>query len=458
MSRKVAMVMAGGTGGHVFPALATARVLKRRGFDIVWLGTQRGIEARLVPAEGIPVEWLGITGLRGKNVATLLLAPFRLAIAIGQAMRAIRKHQPRVVLGAGGFASGPGGIAAWLLRRPLVVHEQNAVAGLTNRVLARFAVRVLEGFPGSFGRGVQAERVGNPVRPEIVGVAPPEKRFAGREGPARLLVFGGSQGAARLNVVLPAAIAELPEALRPEVLHQTGMHNFEETVQAYKSRGIEADVRRFIDDMASAYGWADLAVCRSGALTVAELAAAGVPSILVPFPAAVDDHQTRNAEYAVRAGAAQAAAGERPDAELAGRAAQGPARGRQAPAREDGAGSARHCDRRRGRTAGGCLRAGGRGGGMKDRMRRIHTIHFVGIGGSGMSGIAEVLLNLGYAVQGSDVKHGEATRRLESARRDGHDRSRGRERRRRRRRRRFERDQRGEPRGGPGARASACRS
>jgi len=305
MNRKVALVMAGGTGGHVFPALATARVLQRRGFDIVWLGTQRGIEARLVPAEGIPVEWLSVTGLRGKSVVTLLAAPFRLVLAIGQAMRAIRKHQPRVVLGAGGFASGPGGIAAWLLRRPLVVHEQNAVAGLTNRVLARFAARVLEGFPNSFGRRVKAERVGNPVRPEIVGVAPPEKRFAGREGPARLLVFGGSQGAARLNVVLPATIAELPEALRPQVLHQTGRHNLEETVQAYKSRGIDADVRPFIDDMASAYGWADLAVCRSGALTVAELAAAGVPSILVPFPSAVDDHQTRNAEYVVRAGGAR---------------------------------------------------------------------------------------------------------------------------------------------------------
>jgi len=209
------------------------------------------------------------------------------------------------VLGAGGFASGPGGIAAWLLGRPLVVHEQNAVAGLTNRVLARLARRVLEGFPNSFGSGVKAERVGNPVRPEIVAIAPPERRYAGREGVVRLLVFGGSQGAARLNAVLPAAIGELPAALRPAVLHQTGKHNFEETVQAYRSRGIEADVRPFIDDMASAYGWADLAVCRSGALTVTELAAAGVPAILVPFPAAVDDHQTRNAQYAVQAGAAK---------------------------------------------------------------------------------------------------------------------------------------------------------
>lgn len=304
MTRPTALIMAGGTGGHVFPALATARVLKNRGYDIVWLGTQRGIEARLVPAEGIPVEWLSVSGLRGKGVAALLVAPFRLVVALVQALRAVRKHRPRVVLGAGGFASGPGGVAAWLLRRPLVVHEQNAVAGLTNRVLARLADRVLEGFPGSFGSSVKAERVGNPVRPEISAIAPPERRYAGREGRTRLLVFGGSQGAARLNAVVPAALAELPESLRPDVLHQTGSRGVEETAASYQSRGIDADVRAFIDDMAGAYGWADLAVCRSGALTVAELAAAGVPAILVPFPAAVDDHQTRNAEYVVRAGAA----------------------------------------------------------------------------------------------------------------------------------------------------------
>jgi len=301
---RVALVMAGGTGGHVFPALATARVLQRRGYDIVWLGTQRGIESRLVPAAGIPVEWLSVSGLRGKGLVTLLVAPVRLAVALFQALRAVRKHKPSVVLGAGGFASGPGGVAAWLLRRPLVVHEQNAVAGMTNRVLARLADRVLEGFPGSFGHSVRAEHVGNPVRPEIAAVAPPERRYPAREGRARLLVFGGSQGAARLNAVVPAALAELPAALRPEVIHQTGRNGYDETVAAYQSRGIEADVRPFIDDMAGAYGWADFAVCRSGALTVAELAAAGVPAVLVPFPAAVDDHQTRNAEHVVRAGAA----------------------------------------------------------------------------------------------------------------------------------------------------------
>ena len=304
MTRQVALIMAGGTGGHVFPALATARVLKRRGYDIVWLGTQRGIEARLVPAEGIPVEWLSVGGLRGKGALTLLAAPFRLAVALLQALGAVRRHRPRVVLGAGGFASGPGGVAAWLLGRPLVVHEQNAVAGMTNRLLARLAARVLEGFPGSFGPRVAALRVGNPVRPEITAIAPPERRYAGREGHLRLLVFGGSQGSARLNAVVPAALAELPVDLRPQVLHQTGVRGLEETAAAYRSRGIEADVRAFIDDMAGAYGWADLAVCRSGALTVAELAAAGVPAVLVPFPAAVDDHQTRNAEYVVKAGAA----------------------------------------------------------------------------------------------------------------------------------------------------------
>jgi UDP-N-acetylglucosamine--N-acetylmuramyl-(pentapeptide) pyrophosphoryl-undecaprenol N-acetylglucosamine transferase len=304
VSGKVAMIMAGGTGGHVFPALATARVLRDRGFDIVWLGTQRGIEARLVPAAGIPVEWLSVSGLRGKGLLTLAAAPFRLVLALLQAIRAVRKHGPQVVLGAGGFVSGPGGVAAWLLRRPLVVHEQNAVAGLTNRILARLATRVLEGFPGSFGPNVKAERVGNPVRPEIAAIAPPERRYAGREGRSRLLVFGGSQGAQRLNAVVPAAIAELPANLRPDVLHQTGARGVDDTINAYRSRGIEADVRPFIDDMAGAYGWADLAVCRSGALTIAELAAAGVPAILVPFPAAVDDHQTRNAEFVVQEGAA----------------------------------------------------------------------------------------------------------------------------------------------------------
>jgi len=297
MTRRTVLIMAGGTGGHVFPALAAAAVLAERGFDAVWLGTERGLEAKLVPPRGIPMEWVAITGLRGKGVLTLVTAPFKLLVAIRQSMAVIRRRNPDVVLGAGGFVSGPGGIAAWLTGRPLVIHEQNAIAGVTNRVLARFARRVLAGFPNAFPRGIKAEYVGNPVRREIVALAPPEERFAARTGALRLCVFGGSQGAARLNAAVPAALALLPEAERPEVLHQAGERNFKQTVDLYALHGIKADVRPFIDDMAAAYAWADLVVCRSGALTVAEIAAAGLGAIFVPFAAAVDDHQTRNAEF-----------------------------------------------------------------------------------------------------------------------------------------------------------------
>ncbi len=298
------MIMAGGTGGHVFPALAIAGVLRSRR-QIVWLGTESGIEARLVPAAGYPVEWIEVEGLRGKGLARWLGAPLRLLRAVAQARRALRRRKPGVVLGLGGFVSGPGGIAAWLAGAPLVIHEQNAIAGLTNRCLARLAVRVAEGFPGSFPASSGALFVGNPVRPEIASLPPPRQRFEARSGPLRLLIFGGSQGASALNRLLPAAIALLPQARRPRVLHQTGVRERDETEAAYRAAGIEAEVRAFIDDMAAAYGEADLVVSRSGALTVAELAAAGVGSILVPFPAAVDDHQTKNAGWLARVSAAQ---------------------------------------------------------------------------------------------------------------------------------------------------------
>lgn len=298
------MIMAGGTGGHVFPALAIAGVLRARR-QIVWLGTERGIEARLVPAAGYPVEWIEVEGLRGKGLARWLGAPLRLLRAIAQARRALRRRKPGVVLGLGGFVSGPGGIAAWLAGAPLVIHEQNAIAGLTNRCLARFAARVAEGFPGSFPASSGALYVGNPVRPEIAALPPPRQRFEARSGPLRLFVFGGSQGASALNCLLPAAVALLPQSRRPRVLHQTGARERDETEAAYRTAGIEAEVRAFIDDMATAYGEADLVVSRSGALTVAELAAAGVGSILVPFPAAVDDHQTKNAGWLARVSAAQ---------------------------------------------------------------------------------------------------------------------------------------------------------
>lgn len=304
MKRGTVLIMAGGTGGHVFPALAAARVLRERGYEPVWLGTQRGLEAKLVPPQHIEIEWITVSGLRGKGFTAWLAAPFKLSLAIWQSLQVMRRRRPSVVLGAGGFVSGPGGVAAWLTRRPLVIHEQNAVAGMTNRLLARFARRVLEAFPSSFPPGAHAERVGNPVRREIAAIAPPAQRFAERSGPLRLLVFGGSQGAARLNAVVPAALAMIDASSRPLVIHQAGERHLTQARELYAKHAVAADVHAFIDDMAEAYSWADLVVCRSGALTVSELAAAGLPAIFVPFAAAVDDHQTLNAKFLVDAQAA----------------------------------------------------------------------------------------------------------------------------------------------------------
>ena len=298
------LVMAGGTGGHVYPALAVARVLKRRSHGVVWLGTERGLEGRVVPAAGISTEWITVQGLRGKGAFALLVAPFQLLRALYQSLRVMAKHRPAAVLGMGGFVSGPGGVAAWLTRRPLIIHEQNAIAGLTNRLLARLARVVLQAFPGSFSPRVKAETVGNPVREDIAALEEPASRFAARSGPLRLLVLGGSQGALALNRMVPEAIGLLPAERRPEVRHQAGERTIATAREHYERSGIHAEVLPFIEDMAAAYGWADLVVCRAGALTVAELSAAGVPAIFVPFPAAVDDHQTANAKSMAEAGAA----------------------------------------------------------------------------------------------------------------------------------------------------------
>ena len=303
MNRPI-LVMAGGTGGHVFPALALARLLREKQFEVVWLGTERGLESRLIPAEGIPLELLSVAGLRGKGLLAWLGAPFRLTLALVQALKIMRRHQPLVVVGLGGFVTGPGGVAAWLTRRPLVIHEQNAVAGFTNRCLAHLARVVLEAFPDSFGRDVHARLIGNPVRRDISAVPPPRERFASRSGPMRLLVFGGSQGAARLNTVVPFALARLAGGIAFDVRHQAGERWLTEGRASYARAGVRADVRPFIEDMAEAYAWADLVVCRAGALTVSELAAAGIGAVLVPFPGAVDDHQAHNAQYLVRAAAA----------------------------------------------------------------------------------------------------------------------------------------------------------
>lgn len=317
MSPRTALMMAGGTGGHIFPALAVASQLRKRGWQVVWLGTRNGLESRLVPPHGIDIEWLSVAGLRGKGVAGLLAGLPRALLALFQALRAVFRRRPDVVVGFGGFVSFPGGLAAALTCCPLLVHEQNSVAGLSNRVLALFAREVVAGFPDAFaqrGRNALARLLpapaacrwtGNPVRAELAACAAPDQRFAGRQGPLRLLVVGGSQGARALNQLLPQALALLPEAQRPQVLHQAGPRLHEEMRDAYGSLGVNAEVCPFIDDMASALSNADLVVCRSGALTVAELCAVGVAALLVPFPAAVDDHQTVNARFLVAAGAAE---------------------------------------------------------------------------------------------------------------------------------------------------------
>ncbi len=299
-----ALIMAGGTGGHVIPALSLARGLAAEGVQVEWLGSPRGIENRLVPEAGIPLHRIAVAGLRGNGAAGWLLAPFNLTRAVWQAWRILRACDPQLVVGLGGFASGPGGLAAWLTRRPLVIHEQNAVAGLTNRLLARLAQRVYAAFPHAFGKG--GEVVGNPVRAEIAALGealPTPASMRGR--PLRLLVVGGSLGAQALNERLPEALARLPEGERPEVRHQAGRDKDTATREAYARLAVAAEVTAFIDDMAGAYGWADLVVCRAGALTVAELAAAGRPALFVPLPHAVDDHQTANARALVEKGAAE---------------------------------------------------------------------------------------------------------------------------------------------------------
>ena len=340
MSAGPVMIMAGGTGGHVFPGLAVAAALRERGRGVVWLGTRRGLEARVVPQHGIEIEWISISGLRGKGVSAWMSAPFRAVFAVAQALAALRRSRASAVLGMGGFVSGPGGIAAWLARKPLLIHEQNAVAGTTNRWLTRFAVRVFEAFPGSFTAGVEVTCIGNPVRRSIASLPPAAARIAelareepgaaalrrngdaatasgaapagpgvttsaAAESPVRpphLLVLGGSQGALALNRTVPAALAKLPAARRPEVRHQAGARH-EETRAAYRDAGVEAEVVGFVDDMAAAYGWADVVVARAGALTISEMTAAGLGGILVPYPHAIDDHQSRNAAWFASAGA-----------------------------------------------------------------------------------------------------------------------------------------------------------
>ena len=305
MPSKPILILAGGTGGHVYPALAVADYLRRKGIPLCWLGTRRGLEARVVPARGYQLLTINIGGLRGKGLLKWMLSPLILFIALLQSLLILIRIRPGAVLGMGGFVSGPCGVAAWLMRIPLCIHEQNAIAGLTNRILVSLARTVMQAFPGAFPYHVHAHTTGNPVRLEIVRVPLPDGRIrVNSTDPMRLLVIGGSQGARRLNQIVPEALATLPAEVRLEIRHQTGDAFFAETAARYRAQNREVDLEPFIEDMAIAYGWADLVICRAGALTIAELAAAGVASILVPYSYAVDDHQTANARYLVDSGAA----------------------------------------------------------------------------------------------------------------------------------------------------------
>ncbi len=296
------LIMAGGTGGHIFPALAVAAELKQHGWDVQWLGTRAGLEAELVPRAGFPISFIMVSGLRGKSVLSWVFAPYKLGLAFLQSLALMWQIKPTLVLGMGGFVTGPGGFVAWLLDKPLVIHEQNSIAGLTNRLLAPLANRVLEAFPGSLPKKHKPLHTGNPVRVEIAAIA--ARPRTAHDGPLRLLVLGGSRGARALNDVVPRALRELDAAQRPEVWHQTGAQHFEAAQQEYHAANVMARIAPFIDDMAEAYTWADLVLCRAGALTIAEMACAGVASILVPYPLAVDDHQTHNARYLADANAA----------------------------------------------------------------------------------------------------------------------------------------------------------
>lgn len=300
MSRAI-LIMAGGTGGHIFPALAVADILRSRGWRVTWLGAPGSMEAELVPKHGYDMAWVRFSGVRGKGVWRKLMLPFNLLTALWQSAAAIFRHRPDVVLGLGGYITFPGGVMAAVLRRPLVVHEQNSIAGLSNKVLSYFAQRVLGGFPGALPKSVWC---GNPVRNSIANLPEPSHRYETRSGRLNVLVVGGSLGAKAINDAVPHALAMLPDELRPNVVHQTGKQHFESVRQAYRQAGIKADICPFLDDMAGNYAKADLVICRAGALTVAELAAAGVASILIPFPFAVDDHQTHNARFLSEQGAA----------------------------------------------------------------------------------------------------------------------------------------------------------
>ena len=294
MVTRSVLVMAGGTGGHIFPGLAVAECLRNQGWTVAWMGNPTGMEYRLVPAKGFAFESVKFSGLRGKGMLTKVLMPFRLARAMMQSWKILRRLKPSVVLGMGGYITFPGGLVSYLMGRPLVLHEANSVAGSANRVLARFATRVLTGFPKTLK---EAQWVGNPIRESFESLSDCRARYGKRQGPLHLLIVGGSLGAAALNTVVPEALALLPADRRPNVLHQTGEQHLEVVTKTYQQLGVNGELKPFIEDMATAYANADLVICRAGAMTVSEISAAGVAACFVPFPYAIDDHQTANARF-----------------------------------------------------------------------------------------------------------------------------------------------------------------
>lgn len=294
MATRSVLVMAGGTGGHIFPGLAVAECLRNQGWTVAWMGNPTGMEYRLVPAKGFAFEGVKFSGLRGKGMLTKVLMPFRLARAMMQSWKILRRLKPSVVLGMGGYITFPGGLVSYLMGRPLVLHEANSVAGSANRVLARFATRVLTGFPKTLK---EAQWVGNPIRESFESLSDCRARYGKRQGPLHLLIVGGSLGAAALNTVVPEALALLPADRRPNVLHQTGEQHLETVTKTYQQLGVNGELKPFIDDIAAAYANADLVICRAGAMTVSEISAAGVAACFVPFPYAIDDHQTANARF-----------------------------------------------------------------------------------------------------------------------------------------------------------------
>jgi UDP-N-acetylglucosamine--N-acetylmuramyl-(pentapeptide) pyrophosphoryl-undecaprenol N-acetylglucosamine transferase len=296
---KTILIMAGGTGGHIFPGLAVAEQMRAAGWDVVWMGARGGMEERLVPKHGYRAAWIRAKAARGKGIVQKLLLPANLLVSFWESARHIRKLRPDVVLGLGGYVAFPGGMMASLWNRPLALHEQNAIPGLANKVLAQISDKVMAGFPQAL-KG--AEWTGNPVRADIAAIPSPEGRFAGRQGPLKILVVGGSLGAQALNETMPKALALLDN--RPTVVHQSGEKHLDALKKHYKEAGVQGELVAFIDDMARRYAEADLVICRAGAVTIAELSAGGMASLLVPFPHAVDDHQTANARFLAERGAA----------------------------------------------------------------------------------------------------------------------------------------------------------